>query len=324
MRAPALARFAWLTLGYNLLVVAWGAYVRATGAGAGCGDHWPLCNGEVIPRAAETATLVEFTHRLTSGLALVLVVILLVWARRSYPAGHRVRRAAAWSTGLMIVEALIGAGLVLFQLVADDESMARAVSLALHLVNTFLLLGAIALTAWFASGKRGFRMRESGVTGGAIITAAAATVLLGASGAIIALGDTLIASALRSGQTALSPMVQLLLDIRIAHPLLAVGVSAFVAAMVMWLDARTPPETRRYGVALVALFVAQLGVGLLNVALHAPVWMQIVHLLLADLVWLSLVLYGATALAEPAVSRVESRETVGQASRPTVGATLTH
>lgn len=305
MPNPAFARFAWATLGYNLLVVAWGAYVRATGSGAGCGDHWPLCNGTVIPRAEATATLIEFTHRVTSGLALLLVVVLLVWARRSFPSGHRVRRAAAWSTGLMIVEALIGAGLVLFQLVADDESTARAASLALHLMNTFLLLGAITLTAWFASGRPGFTVRGSGANGMVLVGSALATMLLGASGAVIALGDTLIAAAIRAGRSPASPMVQLLLEIRIGHPIFAVVVAILVSAIVVWLHgARAPREARPFGVALVALFVAQLVVGLINVWLHAPVWMQIVHLLLADVLWIALVLYGATVLAVPHASRV--------------------
>jgi cytochrome c oxidase assembly protein subunit 15 len=303
MKNPALARFAWLNLGYNLLVVMWGAFVRATGAGAGCGEHWPLCNGQVIPREPQLETMVEFTHRVTSGLALVLVVIMYVWARRAYSEGHRVRRAAGWSTVLMIIEALIGAGLVLFALVADDESMARAVSLALHLVNTFLLLAAITLTAWFASGKPGFSLRGQGARTPMLISAAAATVIVGASGAVIALGDTLIAAALRAGRSALSPMVQFLLEIRVAHPVLAVVVAIGVTGMVLWLEGKRPASgSRLAGMALVGLFVVQLLVGLVNVSLGAPVWIQLVHLLLADLVWLSLVLYAAEVLAEGEVT----------------------
>ena len=64
------AKYSWIVLVYNLVVILWGAYVRATGSGAGCGSHWPLCNGEVIPRAPEVETLVEFTHRLSSGLGI--------------------------------------------------------------------------------------------------------------------------------------------------------------------------------------------------------------------------------------------------------------
>ncbi len=45
------SRYAWGVLLWNVLVALWGAYVRATGSGAGCGSHWPTCNGEILPRA---------------------------------------------------------------------------------------------------------------------------------------------------------------------------------------------------------------------------------------------------------------------------------
>src|SRR5690606_7460601 len=149
---------AWGTLAYNLGVIAWGAYVRATGSGAGCGSHWPLCNGEVIPRSPTAETLIEFSHRVTSGLALLLVVVMVVWARRLFPKGHPARLGAWLSLGVMVLEALLGAGLVLFGLVADDDSVARAVVMGLHLVNTLVLLGARTLAAWWASGGRPFRV----------------------------------------------------------------------------------------------------------------------------------------------------------------------
>ena len=146
------ARFAWALLGYEILVVAWGAYVRATGSGAGCGRHWPTCNGEILPRAPRIETLIEMSHRLSSGGALIGTLVLFVWAVRVYPRGHRVRRGAGVTTLLMVAEALIGAALVLFELVAHDASMKRALSISLHLINTFLLLASTATTAWWASG----------------------------------------------------------------------------------------------------------------------------------------------------------------------------
>ena len=145
------ARYAWGLLVYDLAVVAWGAYVRATGSGAGCGAHWPLCNGELVPRSPPVAMLVELSHRATSGTALVASVVLAVWALRAFPRGHLARAGAIASATFMAGEAIIGAGLVLFRLVAHDESLARAVSLCLHLSNTFLLLASTALTAWWAS-----------------------------------------------------------------------------------------------------------------------------------------------------------------------------
>src|ERR1051325_10627142 len=116
------AAFSWGVLAYNLAVIVWGGYVRASGSGAGCGSHWPLCNGVVLPRAAAVETVIEFSHRLTSGIALLLVVWLLVKTWRALPAGHAARRGAAWSLAFMLSEAGLGAGLVLFQLVADNAS----------------------------------------------------------------------------------------------------------------------------------------------------------------------------------------------------------
>src|ERR1017187_2983546 len=83
------SQVAWGVLAYNMLVVLWGAFVRATGSGAGCGNRWPLCNGVIVPHAPRIETIIEFTHRATSGLALVSVAALCLWAFRLFPRGHR-------------------------------------------------------------------------------------------------------------------------------------------------------------------------------------------------------------------------------------------
>ncbi|HET8547051.1 MAG TPA: COX15/CtaA family protein, partial [Bryobacteraceae bacterium] len=142
----AFQRYAWAVVACNVLVVLWGAYVRATGSGAGCGSHWPLCNGAVLPREPAAATIIEFTHRTTSGIALLSVAALVVWAFRVYPATHRVRRAALFALVFIVIEALLGAGLVLFRLVAENSSPARAAYLSAHLANTLVLLGLLAAT----------------------------------------------------------------------------------------------------------------------------------------------------------------------------------
>ena len=111
MNLTRFAKYAWGTLAYNVAVVVWGAYVRATGSGAGCGKHWPTCQGAVIPRAPQIETLVEFSHRLTSGLAFLAVLGLFVWAWRAYPKKHIVRTGAALSMGFILLESLVGAGL---------------------------------------------------------------------------------------------------------------------------------------------------------------------------------------------------------------------
>jgi protoheme IX farnesyltransferase len=305
-RGPALgaagfARFAWAVLLYNFPVILFGAFVRASGSGDGCGSHWPLCNGEVIPVAGQVKTVIEFSHRLMSGLDGFLVLGLFAAAIRRFPRGHRVRLGAGLVLFFTVIEALIGAALVRNGWVAQDDSVARASVLGLHLLNTFLLLGALSLTAWWAQGGAAPRWRGQGAMGGALVLGLFGTLLLGVSGAITALGDTLYpvrdhAEAIRQS---LSPGAHFLVQLRVLHPLLATSVGLYlllIAGLAMHL--RPAPEVRRFGRAVVGLFFLQMAVGLVNVWLKAPIWMQIVHLLLADLLWVALVFLTAAALAE--------------------------
>lgn len=315
---PRLARFAWATLAYNVAVILWGAYVRATGSGAGCGSHWPLCNGEMLPRAPSVQTLIEFSHRLTSGLALIAVVALLIWTWRARPAGDPARRGAALSLFFMLTEAGVGAGLVLFRLVADNASMARAMFMAVHLANTFILLAVLTLTAWWLSDRPDISFAPSAGSGGnrgrgrgraLLLTGLGiGIILVSVSGAIAALGDTLFPaeSLAHAVQQDLSSSSHLLLRLRVLHPALAVtvGILLIIITPRVPLSAHARPTSAlRYSVATLAAI--QMTAGFLNVLLLAPVWMQLVHLLLADLVWIAFILLAASALArQPQVRRV--------------------
>ncbi|PTL79894.1 COX15/CtaA family protein [Vitiosangium sp. GDMCC 1.1324] len=304
MSSPVSSRayrvFSWTTLVYTLAVVLWGAFVRATGSGAGCGDHWPVCNGEVVPRAPSVQTLIEYTHRVTSGLALVLAVTLCVWGLRAHAKGHPVRKAAVFSLVFMLTEAAVGAGLVLFKMVAGNESIARAWWMAAHLINTFLLVGTMTLTAWWAGGREQLTWRRQGLAGWLVAGSLVGLLVLGVSGAIAALGDTLFpASSLAHGlRQDMSPTSHLLLRLRMVHPMLAVLVGALVvfsAATVAKL--RPSPAVKQAAMQLGVLYALQLVAGMVNVLLLAPAWMQLVHLLLADLVWIALVRLSAAGLA---------------------------
>ncbi len=272
-------RFAWGVLAYNVLVVLWGAYVRASGSGAGCGSHWPLCNGEMVPAAPKIETIIEFTHRMMSGVALALVAALVVWSLRAFPRGDRVRRAAVWSMAFLLAEALLGAGLVLLRYVAQDASAGRAFYLSAHLTNTQLLLGMLAATAWFAGRKL-----TSWTAPPRILTAALAVALIaGISGAIAALGDTLYpAQSIAAGVSSeLAGTAPILMRLRILHPVVTLAAAAFLCVAV---------RGRKGSGAVLALLAIQIAAGILNWILLAPIWMQIVHLLIADLLWLALVI----------------------------------
>ena len=294
-------------LAYNLGVVLWGAFVRATGSGAGCGNHWPLCNGTVTqgPGGAppSAATIIEFTHRITSGIDLALVALLVVWAFRRFPRQHLVRLGAALSALFLITEALLGAALVLLQHVAKNASVSRAYSLSTHLVNTLMLLACLTLTAWWSSERVGQAVPPALPRRRAVWMAAvslASVVVLGVSGAIAALGDTLFpVSSLAAGLAQdLDPAANIFLRLRVFHPLIAAAVGAWLLFYAVSSASRRPDVGRRAW-SLLALLGAQIVAGVVNLLLLAPVWMQIVHLLLADLLWITLVLLSAAVLSFP-------------------------
>jgi heme A synthase len=296
------ATYAWLVLAFNIGVILWGAVVRATGSGAGCGNHWPLCDGQVLPRDPAMATIIELSHRLTSGVALILVLGLAVGAWRRFPAGHPVRLGAALSLFFILTEALIGAGLVLFEYVAGDTRVARGFWVAGHLLNTFLLVAALTLAAWWASGGRRLRIAGKGGLATTFGVAVAGLLVLGMSGAVTALGDTLFpVESLAEGKAqTFSASAHLFVRLRIWHPTLAVvvGIGVVVAALSA-LRHRDDATTRRLAIGAIVLYALQIGVGVVNVWWLAPVPVQVAHLLLTDLIWIDLVLLAACSLAAP-------------------------
>jgi heme A synthase len=295
-----LVRFALWTIACNLLVVLWGAVVRATGSGPGCGSHWPLCNGEVVPRSPTAATLIELTHRATSGLALLMVVALVVWCRRALPPRHPARLAAGASLVLVLLEAAVGAGLVLFQLVGANASLERAVYMAAHLGVTFFLLASLALTAWWAAGAPAPRPR--GRAAAWLALAAFALLAVGASGAVAALGDTLFpADSLSAGMRQdFATGSHFLLRLRILHPVLGTAAAGYLLFLPQLVRAaRLGRAARRLGSLTSLLALGQVALGSLNLTLLAPMWLQLLHLFVADALWLALVLFAAAALGDP-------------------------
>jgi heme A synthase len=284
---------------YTVAVVLWGAYVRATLSGDGCGDHWPLCNGVAVPVEPSLKTIVELTHRVTSGLCWLGTLIMWIAALRGFDRGHATRSAAGWSLFFMTTEALVGAGLVLFRMVADNPSTARAGWMSAHLVNTFLLLAALTWMAVSARRPEGVRPPQDPKTRRLLGGAAVVVLFVGVSGAVAALGDTLFpASSLAEGlREDFSPSSHLFLRLRVWHPVIAVLGSGYLVWLATALLRRGPDRrVSKLALTLGGLVLIQIAVGLLNVALLAPVWTQLVHLFLADATWITLVVL---ALSSP-------------------------
>jgi cytochrome c oxidase assembly protein subunit 15 len=280
---PGFVRYAWSVVFYNVATILWGAYVRATGSGAGCGNHWPLCNGEVALVAPSLHKFIEYTHRAMTGLDTPLIVLLVVWAFRAFPRGHAVRSAAVLSGVFLVTEAALGALLVLTGHVAQAADPYFS---SMHFVNTLTLLACLTLTAWWGMNKPVPRPRGKAAWMAAI--SLGAVMVLGITGVIAALGDTLFpASSLAAGMAQdFDPASSALLRLRALHPLIAASVAA-------WLTFYAVGRLRFAKAAALQVTVLvwiQLLAGLVNFLLRAPVWMQMVHLLIADLLWISLVL----------------------------------
>ena len=297
-RERPVARFAWAALCCNVAVVLWGAYVRATGSGAGCGNRWPLCDGNALSTSAKPQTVIEFTHRMTSGIALLMVASLVVWCWRATARRDWARYSALLAAVFLANEALLGAALVLLDHVAQDKSAGRVLFLCLHFGNTLLLLATLSLTAaWLSKGREAFTLirkpREVMTIGVGLV----ATMLVGITGAVAALSDTLFpaTSLLSSVMQDFSPEVPALLHLRLLHPVVAV----IAAGYILWLIGRTSHRRGRpskLAVSLVVLLCAQVSIGILNVLLLTPVWLQILHLLVGDVFWIALVLASADLL----------------------------
>lgn len=298
------AKYAWFVTFYTVMVILWGAIVRATGSGAGCGNHWPDCNGEIIPLPKTIETIIEYSHRISSSLSGLLVIILLIWAFRIALKHHQkfVRQMAIFSFIFIIIEGGLGAALVRFEWVGTNASVERAYAVALHLANTLVLLTFLTLTAWGASRDEAFYKNASRNIRIGLIIGLLAYVFLSAIGAVTALGDTLFpAESLVHGlQQDFDPSMSFLIRLRIWHPVVATIVSGYWFAFGYYLLKQYDDEAIERLIMMLFMVIAlQIGGGFLNVILLAPVWMQIVHLLLADSLWILLLVLSATVWTHP-------------------------
>lgn len=290
-------------LAFTLGVVLFGAVVRITVSGAGCGQHWPSCQGEILHLPRRVSTWIELTHRLTSAACGLLALWLAIRSFFEFGPRHPVRRALVVTCVLMAVEGLIGRELVRKGLVGHDASLRRAVVMALHLVSTSALTASIALAAWWSRPAIPGAQPASAGLRALAYSCAGWLLVVSASGAVTALGDTLYPVSTPELQARLAeatnPTLHFLERVRAVHPLLAL----LAAVLVIALAARTSDRNlsqgaRELGRAVMVLTVAQVAAGTLNVFLSAPGWLQLVHLLLASLLWLATVLLG-TELSAP-------------------------
>ncbi|HTK26450.1 MAG TPA: COX15/CtaA family protein [Pyrinomonadaceae bacterium] len=302
-KLSAFAKYAWFVLVYNLVVIIWGVFLRASHSGDGCGQHWLTCQGEVVPSAPQLKTVIEFSHRLTTGLSAITVLVLFIWAFRRFTKGDPARLAAAFSFVFIIIESLIGAGLVLTGNTADNWTPSRPFWAIGHLINTFLLLAALTLTCWFSSGKERIDFNVDRKVVLLLLVGVLGIFIVGSSGSLAALSNMLFPSTsiiegFAKDFSGTSPM---LVRLRISHPIVSVAVGMFLIFLAGWLKrvSSNDRDVAKWVNILSLLVLVQFASGAATLLLHAPIVMQLVHLFLADAVWISFILLSANFLAVP-------------------------
>lgn len=300
-KSGVFSKYAWFTLGYNVVVILWGVFLRASHSGDGCGQHWLTCGGEIVPSAPQFKTVIEFSHRITTAIAGLVVLVLVIWAFRAFGKGSIVRKMATASFLMIIVEALIGAGLVLTGNTAGANTPTRPFWTIGHLISTFILLAVLALTAWYANGRRPFSFEVSHKTLALLAVAVIGITLSGMSGAIAALSSMLFPSAsLAEGFAAnFSAASPLIVNLRISHPILSIALAVYLYLLALWVIKKFPDTAglKRLANYLTLFVVLQIAAGALTYFTHAPIVMQLVHLLLADLLWIFFVLMSVELLS---------------------------
>lgn len=284
-----LTLFAQTLFYYTLVVILWGAWVRISHSGDGCGDTWPLCGGKLIPEVERGKTWVEYGHRLMSGVYGILVFVFWLWGRRLLPKKSLAATAILLTFLFTISEALLGAKLVIFGLVTSNDTPFRAFVMALHQINSLLLTGSIAV-AWLGLQANDSMLGKHAVKIKDFFSLRTLSILLFAiTGAWASLSTTLFPSeSLISGlMNDLSAESHYLVRLRILHPLLAVSLGLYF----VWdywtksLSTETNELSKKISAQTAFAFLVAIAFGASTLLALSPTWMKLTHLGIAHLLW---------------------------------------
>lgn len=287
-------KLCWLLVIYTVFVIVWGAWVRISHSGDGCGNNWPLCEGALIPVEPSQKTLIEYFHRLTSGLYGLFVSGLAIAAFRIFPRQTAARQMALVTFFLMVIEALLGAALVLKGLVGENATLFRLAVMTLHQINSLLLTGSTIILATVTNLK--YQPQTLDLKWKEFLSTATSWfvfVLIPATGAWAALANTLFPSQnLEDGfKKDFSYHTPWILKLRIVHPLLALSIGFYFVYHFFKRSENQTGDTAKASLRVAGVLSFALVFGILTLLFLSPAWMKLVHLFLAQLVWISLVHY---------------------------------
>ncbi len=287
-------KLCWILVVYTVLVIIWGAWVRISHSGDGCGNHWPLCDGLYIPTAPSQKTLIEYFHRLSSGFYGIFALGLAIAAYRVFPKKSAGRQVAIATFILMVIEALLGAALVLKGLVGENATIFRLSVMTLHQMNSLLLTGSTVILALVTKPDRSPVTIQISWKG--LVTQGSNWIifmLIPATGAWAALANTLFPSkSLQEGlQKDLASDSPWILKLRIVHPILALVIGLALIYKFFKNSETTEGDLAKANLQVAGALSIAVLFGILTLLSLSPVWMKLVHLTIAQLVWISLVNY---------------------------------
>ena len=273
--------YAKLGLFLSIVSILAGAFVRATGSGDGCGATWPTCKGRIIPALTDTSELIEFSHRSVSGFLLIVTLIIFSKTRKLHKASL-VKSVTNYLTFFVIFEAIIGAVIVLFEWVGLNSSLPRIIAVPIHLVNTFGLLGSYAILYKILEDD----IQEiKSIFNKNFILISFLFLLSGATGSITALADVLFPSAsfIEGFLADFDKTSEVLTRLRILHPIIST-----ILSIVLYLYSTR--INKKYGVnvkLLKTFIIVAVSLGVLNVLSNIVLPLSILHLAIADFLWIS-------------------------------------
>ena len=281
--------FCFAVLCFCLLVILWGAWVRISHSGDGCGQSWPTCQGKyLIDSADQDKTWIEWIHRATSGLFGIMVVLLVIWSFLKFSFRHPVFKNSLCVLFFTVIEALIGALLVLAGLTGDNTSLARALIMNLHLLNSLLLISSLFMCWRFSLGKSfyfsGFSKKKK-----YLIISICTFFLIAFFGSMSSLSSSLFPSqSLWEGALLdFDSQSHWLVRLRLLHPLLALVFGGGFLLYYFSQDIKIKSRPQQILVFCVGLALLS---GMMNLLLLSPVFLKLTHLLIVYLLSMSFIL----------------------------------
>ena len=258
-----------------------GAIVRATGSGDGCGSTWPTCKGRVIPELSDIPELIEFSHRAVSGILLVVTLIIFL-KTRDLGKNNLKKVISNYLTFFVVLEAVIGAVIVLFEWVGLNSSLPRIVAVPIHLVNTFGLLACfIALYKVVKDDLQSIK----GIVDNQFLVVLCLFLLSGATGSITALADVLFPSEsfIQGFVEDFDETSELLTRLRILHPIVA-----SLLSITLFFESNRLKKTYKLNTKSLKLMVlVAVTLGVVNVLSNIWLPLSVLHLAIADFLWIT-------------------------------------